>query len=286
MHREGFEVSRDPREAMRFYQLSWGQGYNRAAANIADVHYKGEGVPKSSSEGFKWLRLAAESGYQPSQLRLGSVYREGDGTPKNDDEAIRLLTPFATQGDAWAMAQLADGYRRTFDRKDFSRSFEWASKSAEKGHRDGQEILGQLYLAGQGVERNLSKAVTNFRLSAAQNFWQAQNLLGVMLANGEGVSRDLGEALRLLELASREGDEQVQQNLRHVRAEQERANQRARQSAWDMQQQQQREEAARRETEVRISIDRIVAPYRGRQKSLLEQIFNYSSFLCLSIFSS
>jgi hypothetical protein len=135
-----------------------------------------------------------------------------------------------------------------------------------------------MYYSGSGVTKNFPEAIRLLRLSAAQNLWQAQNLLGVMLANGEGVSRDLGEALRLLELASREGDGQVQQNLRHVRAEQERANQRARQSAWDMQQQQQREEAARRETEIRISIDRIVAPYRGRQKSLLEQIFNYSSF--------
>ena len=190
MHREGFEVAKDPKEAMRFYQLSWGQGYSRAASNIADIHYKGDGVPKNPAEGFKWLKMAVESGHAPSQLRLGIVYREGDGTPKNDDEAIRLLTPFATQGDAVAMAELADGYRRTFDKKDSNRSFDWASKSAEKGHRGGQEILGQLYLNSQGVERNLSKAIANFRLSAAQNNPWAQYALGRAYENGVGVAQN------------------------------------------------------------------------------------------------
>jgi TPR repeat protein len=123
-------------------QLSWGQGYCRAASNIADIHYRRDGVPKNPAEGLKWLKMAVESGHAPSQLRLGIVYREGDGTPKNDDEAIRLLTPFATQGDAAAMAELAVGYRRAFDKKDFSRSFDWASKSAAKGHSGGQEFLG------------------------------------------------------------------------------------------------------------------------------------------------
>jgi TPR repeat protein len=213
MHREGFEVAKDPKEAMRFYQLSWGQGYNRAASNIADIHYKGDGVPKGPAEGFKWLKLAAEGGHQPSQLRLGSAYREGDGTPKNDDEAIRLLTPFATQGDAAAMAELADGYRRTFDKKDFSRSFEWASKSAAKGHSGGQEILGQLYLNGQGVERSVAKAIANFRLSAAQNNPWAQNALGRAYENGVGVAQNYDDAARWYLKAAAQGNPDAKASL-------------------------------------------------------------------------
>jgi TPR repeat protein len=213
MYREGFEVPKDPKEAMRMYQLSWGQGYSRAASNIADIHYRGDGVPKNPAEGFKWLKMAVESGHAPSQLRLGIVYREGDGTPKNDDEAIRLLTPFATQGDAVAMAELADGYRRTFDKKDFNRSFDWASKSAEKGHRGGQEILGQLYLNGQGVERSFSKAIANFRLSAAQNNPWAQYALGRAYENGVGVAQNYDEAARWYLKAAAQGNSDAQASL-------------------------------------------------------------------------
>ena len=213
MHREGFEVAKDPKEAMRMYQLSWSQGYNRAASNIADIHYKGDGVPKGPAEGFKWLKLAAEGGHQPSQLRLGSAYREGDGTPKNDDEAIRLLTPFATQGDAAAMAELADGYRRTFDKKDFSRSFEWASRSAAKGHSGGQEILGQLYLNGQGVERSVAKAIASFRLSAAQNNHWAQNALGRAYENGVGVAQNYDDAARWYLKAAAQGNPDAKASL-------------------------------------------------------------------------
>jgi len=213
MYREGFEVPKDPKEALRLYKLSWSQGYDRAAGNIADMYYQGDGLTKDVAEGFKWLKMAAESGHVPSQHKLGVAYRDGNGTPKNDAEAIKLLTALASQGDASAMAELAHGYRRTFQKPDFKQAFEWAFRSAEKNNRVGQEILGQLYLNGQGVEKDFSKAIFNFRLSAAQNSPWAQTALGSIYENGWGVPSNYDEAARWYLKAAAQGNETAKKNL-------------------------------------------------------------------------
>ena len=213
MYREGFEVPKDPKEALRLYKLSWSQGYDRAAGNIADMYYQGDGLTKDVAEGFKWLKMAAESGHVPSQHKLGVAYRDGNGTPKNDAEAIKLLTALASQGDASAMAELAHGYRRTFQKPDFKQAFEWAFRSAEKNNRVGQEILGQLYLNGQGVEKDFSKAIFNFKLSAAQNSPWAQTALGSIYENGWGVPSNYDEAARWYLKAAAQGNETAKKNL-------------------------------------------------------------------------
>ena len=213
MHREGFEVSKDPKEALRLYKLSWAQGYNRAAGNIADIYYKGDGLAKDPAEGFKWLKIAVESGHTPSEIKLGMAYRDGNGTPKNDDEATKILTTLASQGDAFAMAELAHAYRRTFQKQDFKQAFEWASRSADKGNRVGQEVLGQLYLNGQGVEKDFSKATSYFRLSAAQNSAWAQTALGRIFENGWGVPSNYDEAARWYVKAAAQGNIQAKEAL-------------------------------------------------------------------------
>jgi hypothetical protein len=213
MFRNGFEVPKDTKEALRLYKLSWSQGYNRAAGNIADMYYQGEGLAKDATEGFKWLKIGAESGYAPWQYKLAIAYRDGNGTPKNDDEAAKLLTALATRGDTDAMADLAHGYRKAFQKPDFKQAFEWASRSAEKNNRVGQEILGQLYLNGQGVEKDFSKAIFYFRLSAAQNNPWAQNALGSVYENGWGVPSNYDEAARWYLKAAAQGNEPAKKSL-------------------------------------------------------------------------
>ena len=213
MFRNGFEVPKDTKEALRLYKLSWSQGYNRAAGNIAEMYYQGEGLAKDATEGFKWLKIGAESGYAPWQYKLAIAYRDGNGTPKNDDEAAKLLTALATRGDTDAMADLAHGYRKAFQKPDFKQAFEWASRSAEKSNRGGQETLGQLYLNGQGVEKDFSKAIFYFRLSAAQNNPWAQNALGSVYENGWGVPSNYDEAARWYLKAAAQGNEPAKKSL-------------------------------------------------------------------------
>ena len=213
MYREGFTVPKDPKEALRLYKLSWSQGYNRAAGNIADIYYQGDGLTKDAAEGFKWLKMGAESGYVPAQHKLAIAYRDGNGTARSDEEATKLLTMLASRGDTDAMAELAHGYRKAFQKPDYKQAFEWASRSAEKNNRVGQEILGQLYLNGQGVEKDFSKAIFYFRLSAAQNNPWAQNALGNVYENGWGVQSNYDEAARWYLKAAAQGNEPAKKSL-------------------------------------------------------------------------
>jgi hypothetical protein len=84
---------------------------------------------------------------------------------------------------------------------------------AERGHPQAQNILGQLYEKGIGVEKNADKAVLYYEKAANQGLAEAQMRLGVMLRNGEGVARDPKRARKWLTKAAHQNIGEAQYQL-------------------------------------------------------------------------
>ena len=63
---------------------------------------------------------------------------------------------------------------------DHQAAFEYFSRAAELNDADGHMMLGNFYYDGNGVERNLSKAVSHFETSAIAGHPRARNNLGVI----------------------------------------------------------------------------------------------------------
>lgn len=72
---------------------------------------------------------------------------------------------------------------------------------------------GLLYIGGQGVPMDYSKAATWYRMAAEQGDAKAQFRLGLMSYLGQGVPRDYKEAARWYRMAAEQGDPQAQYNL-------------------------------------------------------------------------
>jgi len=80
--------------------------------------------------------------------------------------------------------------------KDTNSFFEEIKTEAEKGDPMAQYILGGCYDCGNGVEKDLVKAVKWYRKSAEQNNGKAQYSLGLHYRSGEGVELDFAEAVK------------------------------------------------------------------------------------------
>jgi len=71
-------VSRDDRQAVKWYRLAARQGNAKAQVNLAVMYAKGQGVPRDYVQAYMWFSLAAVQG-------------DKKGT-QNRDQAAKLMT--------------------------------------------------------------------------------------------------------------------------------------------------------------------------------------------------
>ncbi|MGA2496185.1 MAG: tetratricopeptide repeat protein [Tepidisphaeraceae bacterium] len=73
IYREGRIVQRNPTEAMKWYRLAAGQGYDKAQANLGMMLYE-RGTPQEKAEGVQWLQQAARNGNAAAQGVLNQLH--------------------------------------------------------------------------------------------------------------------------------------------------------------------------------------------------------------------
>jgi len=74
--------------------------------------------------------------------------------------------------------------------KDLVKAVELLRKTAEQGHMKAQYVLGNVYLKGEGVEKSQYTAIDWYEKSAKQGFGPAQSKLGILLLD----MKEYGEA--------------------------------------------------------------------------------------------
>jgi len=87
---------------------------------------------------------------------------------------------------------------REYDNKNYKDAFYYYKKSAEAGSGYGQFMLANMYLAGEGVRKNVSKYMYWINKSADNGYPSACYLFGVAL-----LYKDPGEAMAYLKKAAR-----------------------------------------------------------------------------------
>jgi TPR repeat protein len=98
MYHEGQGVSKDDREAVKWYRKAAEQGYAGAQCNLGLSYAKGQGMPKDYLEAVKWYRKAAVQGLTEAQYNLGISYANGRGVSKDYREAVQWFRKAAEQG--------------------------------------------------------------------------------------------------------------------------------------------------------------------------------------------
>jgi TPR repeat protein len=70
----GEGMTRDPKEAVRWFRLAAAQGDPVAMDDLGYAHLNGDGVTRSTREAIRWYTQAAERGYGPAQVSLSDIY--------------------------------------------------------------------------------------------------------------------------------------------------------------------------------------------------------------------
>lgn len=84
---------------------------------------------------------------------------------------------------------------------------------AEQGSLRAQFYLGWCYKYGEGVKKDIAKAVEWLTKAAEQGYAPAQNALGFCYEFGDGVEKDLKKAIEWYTKAAEQGDARAQNNL-------------------------------------------------------------------------
>jgi TPR repeat protein len=171
------------KEAVAWFRKAADQGYPDAQLSLGYAHYKGEGVPRDWDEALKWYRRSARQGNVSAQANIGHMYHDGEGVTQDDKAALRWLMKAAKGGNLKAMYWIEDYFPGPVGTA-------WLKRAAKAGLPDAQVDLGVCYMNGEGVPKNVDRAVEWYRRAAAQADTWAWYLLGLCYRDGEGVGRN------------------------------------------------------------------------------------------------
>jgi TPR repeat protein len=152
--RQGLEAfgRRDYTAARDFFQQAYAKmGTADAALMLAKMHLDGLGAPKDTVQGIKWLRDTAESRFDPQRDRMRFNPEDPQAMNARVESALMLARIYG-QGDGAA--------------RDWKQAAHWYSKAAEFGFVPALDILGQAGLAGHDSERDVSRALDDFKTAA------------------------------------------------------------------------------------------------------------------------
>ena len=147
--------------------------------------------------------------FSGSSVVFGGDFQDGvDAYIKQDYKtAHKFWLPLAEQGDANAQQLLGVMYVKGQGvSQDYQEAVKWFLLSAEQGLPEAQFSLGKVYDKGQGVPQDYKEALKWNLLSAEQGFASAQFSLGIMYFKGQGVPQDYVSAHMWWNLAGSNGD--------------------------------------------------------------------------------
>jgi len=139
-----------------------------AMKHLGDIYREGSssyGVVKSAKKAAKLYKRAVELGDMEATIPLSNAYATGDGVKLDRKKALQLIRISSERGDAHAQRNLGVYHRQA---KEFEEAFRLFKMAADKGFTDAEINLGHCYMAGEGVEVNITEAKRYWERAAAK----------------------------------------------------------------------------------------------------------------------
>lgn len=133
----GFQVDKDPKKAVEWYQKAAAQSHAEAQYQLARHYLSGEGIAKDEKEGFVWAQRAAFKNYPQGLLLAGQMLCEGRGVEADCKRGVDLI-----------------------------------KKAAEGGLPEGQTEWARRLEAGEGTAKDLTEAYAWHALAHEARTWQ------------------------------------------------------------------------------------------------------------------
>lgn len=164
----------EKRKALQTLEQLWDSGFTMAAHHLGRAWQKGLGFLPDNEEAEFWFRQSAEAGAACSQYALGTLLQEQGRM----GEAMVCYKKAADAGNQTAQYHLGKLYLQgNMIPKDITKAERYLTAAAEQGSQYAQYALGKLYLAGDEIIQDKEQAAYWLAQSAAQGNQYAQFLL-------------------------------------------------------------------------------------------------------------
>jgi len=121
----------------------------------------------------------------------------------SDTTLLETIRQLARQGDGEAQYSLALRYDLGDGiERNMARAIHWYTRAADQGVAGACFTLGMKYEFGVGVRRDVKRAMSLYKRAALQDWPMAQFFLGRLYLNGDGVRHDPVRAAAWLTLAA------------------------------------------------------------------------------------
>lgn len=237
---DGEGVARDERKAAAFFQRGCDGKDGLACANLAAKYNDGLGVPKDEFKAVRLADLSCQYGSGVGCHIMAGVYLEGHpGYPKDLARAVDLYRDVCKDGkgleasckkldtlgyarvaarpaapalkpapapppvvDKAAAANAATTAGQTaYARREFAVAAGQFAMGCDGGNVSACAALGQMYVAGEGLAANPSRAAGPLAQACDGGVTSACDSLGTLYSDGRGVKQDKPRALKLFEAA-------------------------------------------------------------------------------------
>jgi uncharacterized protein len=199
---------------------------------LGQIYFEGDGIDRNDEEAAQWFLKAAQQEHAEAQYILGSIFEKGAGVKRSDAEAFKWYSKAASLGHERALAMLDSGKWSAFMpmRVDMGEPLPHTPSTdeihtepaeavfyavneqeqkylakAQRGDVDAQYNLGIMYYHGEGVAKDIDKALHWFQMAAEQDDADAQYNLGLMHGKGEGTKKDHSRSIEWFKKASDQG---------------------------------------------------------------------------------
>ncbi len=186
------------------------QGFAPAEYVLA-VH---ENSSADITESIELIKKSAEQNYAPALYYLAKLYFNGVNPAKGDShfevnpsKGVECLCKAIEQKYAHAFVELGICYitGRGVE-KNVEKAIENWRTGADLGEESGEHNLGMLYEMGEDVPQNMQEAIKWYRRAAEQGFAPAQTKLGMLYITGKDIDKDNVEGARWLTRAAEQND--------------------------------------------------------------------------------
>ncbi len=177
----------DSHIAFEKYMLAANAGDLQGILLVGDFLHDGNGVEKNIQEALLWYERGAKAGSKMAADRIGQIKRKAEGVIETG-----LLALAAGEG---------------------TKAFHSFSCAVEMGNIPALVYLGDCYMTGKGVERNLKTAAHYYEAAAEKGSAFGKYRLGVLYMNNMGVKWNAKKARAYLTEALDGGVSKAQQAL-------------------------------------------------------------------------
>ncbi|KAJ3438529.1 sel-1-like protein [Anaeramoeba flamelloides] len=178
---EGLNLLENKKKAVKLFKKS--ESYPISQYYLSKGHRKGIYLQKDIQLSIQYLKKSALQNYPPALTKLGERYYYGlDGVVKDRLESLVLWQISSEKGDTKAITLLNVCFRKqTQEDKRIIKDIKRRSNILKLGC--WQLVLGYLYQTGNGLKKNLEKALRSYKNAAKCNLKQISALAYWRLGN-------------------------------------------------------------------------------------------------------